>query len=69
MGNSWAKLKDVLPERSLEGFPPEWQADFTRLSTLVEDVAQKYGGRVLIRLYDPRSPQGMLKAIRAGVRR
>lgn len=66
---SQATQKDAAPERSLEGFPPEWQADFTRLSTLVLDVAQKYGSRVLIRMFDPRSPQGMLKAIRAGARR
>ena len=49
--------------------PPEWQADFHRLSALIFDLADRYGDRVLIRVYDPRSLQGLIKAMRHGVRR
>ena len=56
-------------ERSLESFPPDWQADFIRLSDFVQTISQTYGSQVVIRLYDPRSIQGLAKAIRFGVRR
>ena len=56
-------------ERSLDEFPAEWQEDFRRLSALILDLAARYGDRILIRIWDPRSLQGMFKAIRYGVRR
>ncbi|PKO23105.1 MAG: hypothetical protein CVU38_05915 [Chloroflexi bacterium HGW-Chloroflexi-1] len=56
-------------ERGLDEYPPEWQADFRRLSALIFDLANRYGDRVLIRIYDPRSLQGLIKALRYGVRR
>lgn len=65
---SQAGITEAPPERALEGFPPDWQADFASLSGLVKQVAEKYGSRVLIRLFDPRSPQGMWKAVRCGAR-
>jgi len=56
-------------ERGLDEYPPEWQADFARLAAVVADLAARYGGRILIRLYDPRSLRGLFKAIRYGVHR
>ena len=56
-------------ERSLDEFPAEWQEDFRRLFALILDLAARYGDRILIRIWDPRSLQGMFKAIRYGVRR
>lgn len=64
-----ANLDRPPPERGLDELPPEWQADFHRLSALIFDLADRYRGRVLIRVYDPRSLQGLLKAIRHGARR
>lgn len=55
--------------RDLEDYPPEWQADFRRLSALVLGLADRYGDKILIRLWDPRSLQGLVKSIRYGVRR
>jgi hypothetical protein len=52
-----------------DAYPPDWQDDFRRLSDLVFDLAQRFGEDISIRLYDPRSLPGMLKAIRHGVRR
>ncbi len=64
-----ADLDQAPPERGLDELPPEWQADFRRLSALIFDLADRYTGRVQIRVYDPRSPQGLIKAVRHAVRR
>jgi hypothetical protein len=64
-----ADLDKAPAERGLEEYPPEWQEDFHRLSDLVLDLAARYGNDVLIRIWDPRSLQGLLRAIRHGVRR
>lgn len=64
-----ARLDQAPPARGLDELPPEWQADFQRLSALIFDLADRYGDRVMIRVYDPRSLQGLVKAVRYGVRR
>ena len=64
-----ANLDQAPPDRGLDEYPSEWQADFRRLSALIYDLSDRYGDRVLIRIFDPRSWQGLLKALRHGVRR
>jgi hypothetical protein len=64
-----ASLDKAPRERTLDEFPSEWQEDFRRLSALILDLATRYGDRLLIRLWDPRSLQGLFKSIRYGVRR
>ncbi len=64
-----ADLDQAPPARGLDELPPDWQADFQRLSALIFDLADRYGDRVAIRVYDPRSLQGMAKALRYWVRR
>ncbi len=64
-----ADLGQAPPERGLDELPQEWQADFHRLSALIFDLADRYRDRVLIRVYDPRSLQGLVKALRHGARR
>lgn len=64
-----ASLDQVPHERSLESFPPDWREEYIRLSDLIMAIAQKYGDRILIRLYDPRSLQGLAKSIRYGIRK
>lgn len=64
-----AHLDQAPPERGLDDLPPEWRADFERLSALIFDLARRYGDRILIRVYDPRSLQGLVKAVRHGARR
>jgi len=56
-------------ERSMDQLPPDWQEDFKRLSNLIFNLADSYQNRVQIRVWDPRSLQGMWKSIRHGVRR
>src|SRR5512136_610967 len=56
-------------ERGLDEYPPEWQEEFKRLSSTIFGLADRYQDRLLIRIWDPRSLQGMLKSIRHSVRR
>lgn len=55
--------------RGMEEYPADWKADFQRLSDMVIELAAHYGDGILIRIYDPRSLQGLIKSIRYGVRR
>jgi hypothetical protein len=64
-----ANLDQAPPDRGLDEYPPEWQSDFQRLSALIYDLADRYGDAVRIRIFDPRSWQGLVKALRHGVRR
>ncbi len=56
-------------ERGLDEYPPEWQQDFKRLSTLIFSLAERYQNNVQIKVWDPRSLQGLWKSIRYKVRR
>ncbi len=56
------------PDRGLDEYPADWQADARRLAELLLDLAMSFGGRVMIRVWDPRSLPGMVKSLRHGVR-
>lgn len=64
-----ANLDQAPPERGLDDLPADWRADFERLSALIFDLSNRYAGRVLIRIYDPRSLPGLIKAVRHRARR
>jgi hypothetical protein len=55
--------------RGLDEYPPDWQADFQHLSSLIFTLADRYQDKVRIRIWDPRSFQGLIKSIRHGIRR
>jgi hypothetical protein len=54
--------------RALEEYPQEWQDDYRRLTDWVYDLADRYGDRLLIKVIDPQSPEGLLKSLRYRVR-
>ena len=64
-----ANLDKAPHERGLDEYPPEWQEEFQRLSALILDLSVRYPDSILIRIWDPRSLQGLWKSIRYGVRR
>jgi hypothetical protein len=64
-----ANLDQAPADRGLDEYPPEWRTEFQCLSALIFDLADRYGDRVRIRIYDPRSWQGLVKALRYSVRR
>ncbi len=64
-----ANIDQAPYERGLDEYPPEWQDEFRRLSATIMTLADRYQNSILIRIWDPRSLQGMLRSIRYGVRR
>ena len=64
-----ANLSQAPQERGLDEYPPEWKEEFQRLSTAIIALAERFQDQVQIRIWDPRSLQGMLRSIRYGVRR
>jgi hypothetical protein len=64
-----ANLDKAPHERGLDEYPAEWRAEFERLSSIIYELAARYQEKVLIRLWDPRSLQGLWKAIRYGAHR
>jgi hypothetical protein len=64
-----ANLDQAPHERGLDEYPPEWQAEFQRLSDVVLDLSTRYQDNILIQIWDPRSLQGLMKSIRYWVRR
>jgi hypothetical protein len=64
-----ANLGQAPYERGLDEYPSEWQEEFKQLSSTIFSLADRYQDGILIRIWDPRSLQGLLKAIRHGVRR
>lgn len=64
-----ANLDKAPHERGLDEYPPDWQEDFHRLSDTIQTLSTRYQNGILIRIWDPRSLQGLWKSIRYGVRR
>ena len=55
-------------KRALEEYPEEWQDEFRRLTAWVYDLADRYGERILVKVIDPQSPEGLFKSLRHRVR-
>jgi len=64
-----AEMDQAPHERGLDEYPPEWQAEFRRFSEVMLDLSLRFGDTVMFRIFDPRSLQGLLKAIRYGIHR
>ena len=64
-----AKIGERPTERALDEYPLEWQEEWRRLTEWVYDLAECYGGRIAIKVIDPRSPEGLYKGLRYRVRR
>jgi hypothetical protein len=66
---SQASLGQAPEERALEEYPPELVEEFKRLSITIYTLADHFQGQVQIKVWDPRSLQGLWKSIRHGVHR
>lgn len=47
-----------------DAFPPEWMDEFKQTSATILNISERFGSKVLLRIYDPRSFPGIFKAIR-----
>ena len=56
-------------ERAFDEYPQEWQEEVRRLSDWVYDLAESYGERILIKVIDAQSIEGLAKSLRHRVRR
>lgn len=66
---SQANLGQAPQERGLDEYPAEFQEEFRKFSSILITLSEHYADKVQIRIWDPRSLQGMVKSIRYGVRR
>ena len=66
---SEASMGEHPAARALTEYPQEWQDDYRRLTDWVYDLAGRYGDRILIKIIDPQSPEGLIKSLRYRVRR
>jgi hypothetical protein len=64
-----ADLDQTPFESELDKYPLELQKEFRRFSSMMFELSSRYGDTTIIRIFDPRSYQGLLKAIRYGIRR
>ena len=55
-------------QADLEAYPPEFMAEWQRLSDWILALAERYAGQLVIKVIDAQSPQGLWKALRHGVR-
>jgi hypothetical protein len=66
---SGAGVTDNQRQHALDEYPQEWQEETRRLTDWVHDLAERHGDEILIKVLDPRSPEGLLKSVRHRVRR
>ncbi len=53
-------------DRGEAGYPPEWKNRFDALASLVSQVGERFGPKVRVRLWDPRTPAGLWYSVRHG---
>ena len=65
---SQANFGQAPEARGLDEYPPALLEEFQHLSNTIYSLADKYQSQVQIKVWDPRSLQGLMKSIRHGVR-
>lgn len=63
------KLRQASGAQSRDSYPPEYQLEVDKLAELLVNISHEFGESVSIRLIDPRSLAGLVKAIQYGIRR
>lgn len=56
-------------KQDMDSYPREWMEEWQRLSDLIFNVTEKHAGRLVVKITDAQSPQGMWAAIRRGIRK
>jgi hypothetical protein len=64
-----AGISTPVQQEEIGSYPDEMWQDYTRLSTLVRNLAGRYGDRIRIVLIDPHTPMGFVKCVRHWIRR
>ncbi len=56
-------------QADLDSYPPEFMADWKRLSSMVLALSERYPGQLIIKITNAQSPRGLWLALRRGVHR
>jgi hypothetical protein len=56
-------------QEDLDSFPREWLEEWQRLSDLIFGLTETYAGRLVVKITDAQSPQGMWAGLRRGIRK
>ncbi len=56
-------------QQDLASYPKEWMEEWNKLSDLIYDITEKHAGKLIVKITDAQSPQGLWAAIRKGVRK
>jgi hypothetical protein len=56
-------------QEDLESWPKDWMEDWRKLSDLIYQITEHNAGKLVVRITDAQSPQGMWAAIRKRVRK
>lgn len=64
-----AGIGGKIHQADLEAYPKEWMDEWKRLSDMILNLTETFAGKLIVRITDAQSPQGMWAAIRRGVRK
>jgi hypothetical protein len=53
----------------LESYPSEWKSEWQQMSDLVLNLAERYAGKLVIKITDAQTPQALWKALRHSIRK
>lgn len=62
-------LREARDLRDLNEYPEDVKEEYLFLSNWIKELSKKYGEKLLIRVIDVQSVQGLLKSIRYGIHR
>lgn len=54
-------------QTDLDSYPPDWMEEWQNLSNMILDLAERYTGKLVIKITDAQTPQALWKAIRFGI--
>lgn len=60
---------DQIHQADLMSYPPDWQDEWQRFSSLIFDLTERFAGKLVIKITDARSPIALWKSLRHGVRK
>jgi hypothetical protein len=64
-----AGVGSQIKQADLDAYPPDFTAEWQRVSDWVLALAERYPGQLTIKITDAQSPQGLWHALRRGARR
>ncbi len=64
-----ANLNHSTLTHNIDEYPPDWQEDLLRMSDLILKLSNRFSDEVVFRIWNPFSPQGLLKCIRYRIHR